>query len=268
MNSTKQELFKKSSTTYYTSSLFFPKEIKTEIYILYAFVRTADNFVDSIPADKTGFLSFKKQTIDHLNGIAIKNDVIKEFVLLAKRKQFQTAWTISFLASMEQDLTKKTYKTFSELEEYMYGSAEVIGLYIASILSLPKTAFPLARELGKAMQLINIIRDIKEDLTLGRTYIPQEDLKKFNISSLTKDTPHMKDLILYEILRWKKIQQKAENGMQIIPRHSRICIKTASDMYIWTAKQIEKKPLLVFDKKVKPSKSRILTTYLINTITL
>lgn len=268
MNKDKENIFKNGSVTYYTASLFFPRKIKEDVFTLYAFVRVADNFVDTIPADKNGFLAFKDETLAHLKGKETTNTIIKEFVSLSKKKQFKSEWILSFLKSMEQDLTKKTYKTFGELEEYMYGSAEVIGLFMAAILELPKTSHVYAKKLGKAMQLINFIRDIKEDNNLGRTYLPLEDLKKFKITLLTDKNPDIQKLIRYELQRWATIQKEALEGLPFIPRTSRVCIKTASDMYTWTAKQIEKDPLVVFTKKLKPNKKQILVQYIRNMLSL
>ncbi len=165
---------------------------------------------------------------------------------------------------MESDLHKKTYDTFEELETYMYGSADVIGYMMAAIMGLPKEAYIYAGLQGKAMQLINFVRDIKEDLELGRVYLPQVDMAKYNVHSLITTSPpeleSIKGLIRFEIDRYFAIQSEAEKGYKYIPKQYLIPIKTAADMYKWTAEQLYKDPLIVFKKKVKPSKTRIFAT--------
>jgi len=268
ISKSKIAIFKRGSVTYYTASLFFPPHIKKDIFTLYAFVRIPDDFVDSVPQQKAEFLAFKKETFTHLAGKPTDNPIIRDFVKLANEKKFEQSWIEAFMHSMEMDLSKKVYKTIAELEEYMYGSAEVIGLFIARILDLPKDAYPSAQKLGKAMQLINFIRDVREDIDLGRTYLPAEDMKQFGVAKLSPQEPGIKELIRFEIRRWREMQKEAEKGYSYIPRSSLLPIKTASDMYSWTATQIEQNPLIIFEKKVKPRPARIILTYWKNVFTL
>lgn len=270
MNKQFKKKFKQSSTTYYFSSLFFPKSIRQDITILYAYVRTADNFVDKKPQDKKGFLEFKKQTKKALNGKKTKSKVINSFAKLAKEKQFKNDWILSFVNSMEQDLKKKEYETYKELENYMYGSAEVIGLMIAKILKLSSKSYPYAKQLGKAMQLINFIRDIQEDKELGRTYLPKEEFKRNSVKYLPPRTKReeeaFKKIIQSNIKKYRLIQKNAEKGYKYMNKKERIAIKTAADNYIWTAKKIENNPMIIFRKKVKPSKLRVLIKGIQNTL--
>jgi phytoene synthase len=268
-----RDIFKAGSRTYFYSSLFFPREIKQDVFILYGFVRQADNFVDSISQDRDGFFAFKQRYEKALESNTVNDAVIDSFVELMKRRKFDKQWIEAFLRSMEMDLYKKTYQTLDETEEYIYGSAEVIGLMMARILGLKEESLPAARLQGKAMQYINFIRDIKEDLALGRTYLPQQVFKKYQLSSLEFDEVKDKKqqfcrFIRAEINRYKGWQQEAQKGYRYIPWRYLICIKTAADMYDWTARQIEKNPLVVFDRKVKPSRSRIIGKAIINMFNL
>lgn len=265
------DIFKRGSTTYFYSSLFFPPDVKNDVRILYAFVRTADNYVDNIPQDKKGFASFVQEYSAALKGKKINNPVIYEYARLAQRKQFDTEWTRAFLQSMEQDLRKKVYRTLGETEAYVYGSAEVIGLMMAAILNLPEESYPAARMLGKAMQYINFIRDIQEDIELGRTYLPADELqssglKMLNVQEAVKKPHQFSGFIRQQITHYENWQQQAEKGFHLIPRRYRSAIKTASDMYKYTASRIYRDPFIVFEKKVKPAKSRILLTGLKNCI--
>ncbi len=263
MKNTKN-IFKQGSKTFYTASLFFPKDIRKNVTRLYAFVRIADNFVDQIPQDKVGFYKFKKQTNQAFSKKKVSYPIVQDFVLLCREFNIEKTLVDSFLASMQQDFVKKKYDTFEELEEYMYGSAEVIGIMMSRVLRLPKKAEDAARYQGKAMQLLNFIRDIKEDIALGRQYIPQKDLRRFSIRELSADVNEglFTELISYEINRFENIQAKAKKGYDYIPHSSRVPIATAAAMYEWTANEIKKNPMTVFSKKVKPSKTRIFAEYL------
>ena len=257
-------IFRQGSTTYFYSSLFFPTKIRKNVFILYAFVRQADNYVDQIPQDKSGFYEFKNRFERAWQGEETKDIVIDSFVLLAKEKNFEKAWINAFLDSMEMDLTKRVYQTMDDTLEYIYGSAEVIGLFMARILGLVDRSFESARYLGRAMQYINFIRDIDEDNSLGRLYFPQTELAKYGLESLTheyvrKHADQFRSFMKAQIERYCGWQELAEHGYDFIPRRYLIPIKTASEMYKWTGHQIVHDPFIVYRWKVKPMISQIIT---------
>jgi len=245
--------------------------IRKEVFILYGFVRKADNYVDQIPQDKQGFIQFKQDYEKARDGKLSGDIVIDSFIELSHRNDFKDEWTDAFLQSMEMDLAKTTYETLEDTLEYIYGSAEVIGLFMAKILGIKETALPYAQSLGKAMQYINFIRDIAEDLDLGRVYFPQNDLQEFGLTSLNYDyTKHQpeafSDFINCQLQRYCEWQEHAEQGYHYIPRRYLISIKTAAEMYNWTAEQISKHPFVVYEWKVKPMITKIVITVLSNLI--
>lgn len=252
-------IFRKASVTYYYSSIFFPKAIRDDVFTLYAFVRTADDFVDQIPQDKNGFNRFYEETLSTLqNPIgrtapSMVTDqhkrIIESFAELALRKRFEKKWIVAFLNAMKADLTKRTYKTYKELDTYMYGSAGVIGLMMARIMELSPQSYPYAEAQGKSMQLINFIRDVREDAELGRNYLQYSTPQK-------------------ELIRYYALQKKAEKGYRYIPKRYLIPIKTASDMYQWTAEQITADPQVVYRRKVKPTPARVVLKLLYNALTV
>lgn len=260
---TAEEIFKKGSTTYFYSSLFFPPDIKRDVFTLYAFVRVADDMVDAVPAKKRAFVKFKATYHQRLVGKGTADPIIDPFLELQRRKKFDPKWITAFLDTMTQDLSQKKYASLKELENYMFGSAEVIGLMMAKILSLPTASYKSAKLLGKSMQYINFLRDIQEDIQLGRTYLPQEILNQYGFSILTEKTARAQSkaffqLITGEVARYKTWQKQAEVGFKYIPKRYRIPIQTANAMYGWTADQIVANPFIIFQKKVKPSRFRLL----------
>ena len=266
-------IFKNGSVTYFYSSLFFPTEIRQDVFTLYSFVRVADNFVDQIPPQKEEFFDFTHQYRQTLKNKFVNNPIISSFVSLQKKTGIQTEWVTSFLATMQQDLTKKNYADELELADYMYGSAEVVGLMMSRILKLPPESEKYAQVLGKSMQYINFLRDVQEDISLGRTYIPQTILKKYQLSALNQQTvltnqTSFNTLVRTEIKKYREWMKQAQAGFQYIPIRYLIPIKTASDMYDWTAQQIEKDPMIVFRKKVKPTPLFVIATVIKNAIQL
>lgn len=265
-NSEQKKLFQGGSKTYFTSSLFFPPRIRDYVTRLYAFVRKADNFVDAIPQQEREFHRFRKQYETAFSRYSEKKEkwqsgdyIIDDYIELAAEKNFDPAWMTAFLEAMQADLSKKTYDSLKETEQYMYGSAEVIGLFMCRILEIPEKAYPFAQLLGKAMQYINFVRDINEDIALGRQYLPTTELRKFGFSSLSEQVARANPdafsaFVRAQIAHFSDWQHQAEAGYSYIPRRYRIAIKTAADMYIWTAAQICKNPHVIFEKKVKPSK--------------
>lgn len=87
------------------------------------------------------------------------------------------------------------------------------------------------------------------------------------LSGKQSQSNDLEKLIRFEIERYYILQQEAEKGYHLIPRRYRIAIKTAADMYNWTAHKIYENPLIVFQKKIKPSKWRILTSGVLNFLT-
>jgi len=263
-----KELFKKGSKTYFNSSFFFPQQIKEKITILYAFVRKADNYVDQIPQDSTGFQQFRYNYYRSLQGSPGGDQVIDSFVELIHSAGLETDWVEAFLDSMNSDLNKSSYNSLSETLEYIYGSAEVIGLFVSRILGLSSEAFTGARMLGRSMQYINFIRDIQEDQQLGRRYLP---LNGFDLTALDEqnaaDNPdEFERFIAHHLGLYQQWQREAESYYKYIPYKYLVPIKTASDMYNWTAKQIGRNPLVVFRKKIKPGRSKIIFQGLLNCI--
>ena len=261
-----RRLFKNGSRTYFNSSFFFPKSIRRDVYILYGFVRLADNYVDSVPQDREGFYRFQNRYRLAFAGTPSGETVIDTFVDLIHRRGFDPEWVDAFLFSMEQDLTKRNYDSLDETLRYIYGSAEVIGLFMAKILDLDPESYQYAQYLGRAMQYINFIRDIHEDRSLGRRYLP---LTETSLSSLSEEqavaqSEEFRNFIREQVKRYLEWQTIAEKGYRYMPKRYLVPVKTASDMYSWTARALAKDPFMVFRQKVKPTKIRIFTQALKN----
>ena len=268
-NMPQYSVFRHGSKTYFNSSRFFPPDVQKDVFILYGFVRMADDFVDNIPQNKTGFQNFCNAW-EHANqGKKSGNPIIDDFVDLSRRRRFKSHWVEAFLVAMNTDLGTIACNTLEETLSYIYGSAEVIGLFMSRILSLPEKSHPHARLLGRAMQYINFIRDIPEDHNLGRRYLP---LGNSGLKDLSREEAYRNKTAFIEwhhqqIHIYKSWHREAQNGYSLIPRHYLLPIQTAEDMYMWTARKLEENPLLVYEQKVKPGKNRIRRRFLYNLAT-
>jgi phytoene synthase len=260
MNPTLKEIYKKGSRTFYNSSIFFPQAVKEDVFKLYAFLRVADDLVDQIPQDAAGFYHFRTTYENAFQSGQPAGDlVIDGFIELARRKNFNPRWAKAFLDSMEMDLKKSSYNSLDETLQYTYGSAEVIGLFMSRIIGLPEAIFPNARMLGRAMQYINFIRDINEDLQLGRTYLPLEDsgLTRLDFEYTNARRPQFESFIRSQLALYYEWHREAGPFFAGLKRNFRIPIQTATDMYLWTARQIEQNPFIIYQTKVKPGRFRI-----------
>ncbi len=166
---------------------------------------------------------------------------------------------------------KSSYETIEETIDYIYGSAEVIGLYMAKIMDLPDEALYYAKYLGRSMQYINFIRDIAEDLKLGLIYMPSKEMEKIGIIRLDYDyikkiPEKFTEFIHKQLEYYCKWQHIAEKGFRYIPKRYLKPVKTASEMYNWTAEQIYNNPFIVYQTKVKPQISQIISTTMLNII--
>lgn len=260
-------IFRKGSTTYFHASLFFPEAVRNDVFSLYAFVRQADDYVDSTPQQQDEFEDFCERWWGAAGGTPAGDVVIDGFAELASRKGFDLAWVDAFLASMRSDLFKNRYETHQELDQYLYGSAEVIGLMMAQVLDLPEESHPSAQVLGRAMQYINFIRDIDEDLALGRVYFPQADIRRYGLHGLERadalEAPDQFSLFIRDrIAQYRLWQAEGEQGYGFIPYRYLIPIRTAAEMYRWTATTIEANPMIIYEQKVRPSVSRIISAIL------
>lgn len=255
-------IFRQGSRTYYNSSRLFPKKVRRDVFTLYAFVRVADNLVDDQPVQPEEFYAFRQRWRDAQAGRPAGDWVVDPFVELGKRRGFDPQWTEDFLAAMESDLTMKPCDSIDDVTRYTWGSAEVIGLFMLKILGIGDEARTTACLMGRSMQFINFLRDVAEDHGLGRRYLPLGDsgLKDLSPETVQADPEAFCRFMRSHTALYGQWQAGARAGYRYLPWRFRLAVKTASDLYNWTARVIQADPLVVWRRKVKPSKPRILWT--------
>lgn len=176
----------KYSTSFSSAIRLLHKDLRAPVFNVYGFVRFADEIVDTFHAhDKTVLLSeFKQATYDAIERRISINPILHSFQMTFHDYRIDKGLVDSFLHSMELDLNKQQYDRRG-YEEYIYGSAEVVGLMCLHIFcngdhALYEQLKPFARSLGAAFQKVNFLRDLKADHEdLERTYFPGCDLRNF-----------------------------------------------------------------------------------------
>ena len=143
------------SNTFFACVTEWPKEVRADIYTLYAYLRVTDEMVEGE---------------DYVHNYAEWRQIIEEFHKLSDKYQFDGQWLADFHQSMFTDLVKKNH-TINSMLEYCKGSSESVGCMMARILGAPPEADYHARCLGRAYQIINFVRDYDEDVEKGYHYI-------------------------------------------------------------------------------------------------
>jgi len=176
------------STSFSTAVKMLSPKIRQDIYNIYGFVRLADEIVDSFhDYNKEWLFSLLETDLDDAlrNGISL-NPILNAFQFTTIRYNIPREMIDAFMKSMKQDLVKKDYKTFAEYNEYIYGSADVVGLmclkvFVANDIERFEKLKGPAMRLGSAFQKINFLRDLKADMEgLERNYFPTLNLNEMN----------------------------------------------------------------------------------------
>jgi phytoene synthase len=172
-------------SNFYLSFLTLPQPKREAIETIYTFCRVTDDIVDE-PEDDGVKQQRLHQWTDELhlalNGRS-RYQVLNRLTRIMSRFNIPLHHVEGLLEGMEMDLTKKRYETFEELQEYCYRAASTVGLMCAEVFGYRnERTKEYAVNLGIALQLTNILRDIKQDAKRGRIYLPLEDLRRFGYS--------------------------------------------------------------------------------------
>jgi phytoene synthase len=233
-----RELHKRHGRTYYLATRLLPAWKRRHVHALYGFTRYADEIVDRTedlpPAERAARLDewagrfLRGETDDPLLPAVLHTIAVFDLDPEDFRK---------FLRSMAMDLTITSYATYDDLLDYMEGSAAVIGTMMLPILGCRDRAAARepARQLGLAFQLTNFIRDVAEDLDRGRTYLPDAHLAEFGVTRAHLErrvaTPHIKNLIRYEVSVARDHYRRAAPGIPLLNPGSQACMRTAFRLY-------------------------------------
>jgi len=229
------------STSFSLATKMLSKGIRQHIYNIYGFVRFADEIVDSFhDYDKEIlFQDFSSDLEKSLKNKIHLNPILNSFQATYHKFNISNDLVDSFMSSMEKDLYKKKYVSNQEYEEYIYGSADVVGLMCLKVfVNGDKEKYEelksFAMRLGSAFQKVNFLRDLKDDFeVLNRTYFPNTDLNQLNEESKIK--------IINEI---ESDFKEGLNGIKKLPIEAKFGVFMAYRYYSQLLKKLKKTPAL------------------------
>ena len=237
---------KSYSTSFSLATKMLSSNIRQDIYNIYGFVRFADEIVDT-------FHSYNKKElfsrfVDDLNyslieGISL-NPILNSFQKTVNKYNIDKSLIDAFLKSMDQYLYKKKYKSLKEYKDYIYGSADVVGLMCLKVFVGGNNddfnrLKPYAMSLGSAFQKVNFLRDLNDDYKkLNRIYFPGIDYKTFNEDA--------KNNIMIDI---EKDFAKALKGIYMLPNNSKFGVYAAYKYYKRLLRKLDRASYLQIKSK-------------------
>lgn len=267
------EITKQSQSNFSLSFLFMSKEKKEAMITLYAFCHHVDDIVDSNKLDAQVQIDWWRTEIKQLKKGKPHHPISTELIKIILNFNIPIQYFDDLLKGVEMDLHKNRYQTFEELYDYCYHVASVVGLIALKIFGTHEKESELyAINLGIALQLTNILRDVDEDLERGRIYLPQEDLHQFGYSD--RDLHHRTynkafiDLMRFQLERAKEFYRLAEGYSLTSDWKKLSTAQIMGNIYYALLEEIEKFDFAVFEKRIKISKNQkikiALSTYLKN----
>ncbi len=251
-----------SATSFYYSFSFLPKIQREALRTVYAFCRQTDDLVDE-PSDVQSRMArlhrWKAELGKSLEGTSAYT-LLNELADVARRFHIPVIHFYELIEGVEMDLQKNRYATFEELRTYCYHVASSVGLMCLGIFSakFEKTK-EYAINLGIALQLTNIIRDVGIDAKYGRIYIPLEDLRRFHCSEgdiLTRRySPEFVGLMEFEVRRAEEFFQKAQASLPTEERRAMFAAKIMERIYFHTLQRIKEAKYNVFATSVSLPRS-------------
>lgn len=246
-----KEITQRYGTSYFFATQFFPREVREGIYGIYAFARIPDEIVDDPnKGDKAETRAkldeWRSSWLAAMKAGRSDDDVMNAIVHTFHKFQIPVEDGEAFLSSMLMDEEVATYETYADLENYMYGSAGVIGLMVTRIVGYSTdAAFEYAKKLGYAFQVTNFLRDIREDYDeLGRVYMPQDELRRFGLSNddiarRVYDERFI-NFMKFQIERNRQIYREALFGIPMLAWRGRLAVRIAYVLYKAILAEIER----------------------------
>lgn len=257
MNADKNS-YKKSS--FGPAFLFLCKQRRQALAVYYAFCRLMDDIADEPDvADRQGELTLWREEIYRVFEGRPQTPLGKEIRCAAEQYGMTQDRFLLLIEGMEADVQGRTYENFEALEWYLWRVAGIVGLATLDVLGVKgPQAQSLARAEGFAVQLTNIVRDVHEDASAGRVYLPEDLLAKYGLTRkdvLRGADPRVLAGVLAETAqRAKQHYQRAAEILQTLPRRKVLACRMMASVYYANLAKIEKTDFL-FDKAVKLSKT-------------
>lgn len=253
------------STTFHYSFGFLPKEERNAIRTVYAFARRIDDIVDEDPSVDPEVVLKKRQKLQwwrteieciYAPSHTQRAASIEALATVIRRFNIPKQYLLAIIDGCERDLVQTRYETFAELKEYCYSVASVVGLISIEIFGYRhEETRQYAINLGYALQLTNILRDVKQDKDRGYIYIPKEDLVRFryteeDLKAEVYDERFI-DLMQFQAQRARDYYHHARALLRPDERITMVAAEIMDAMYYRLLEKIELNDYRVFAKRIR-----------------
>ncbi len=229
-------------------------------HAVYWFCRFTDDLVDEAPNPTQAEIDLEAWSVlleSALAGGVAAHPVLRVFLDTVERHSIPHEYPRELVNGMRMDLRITRYATFDDLRLFCYRVASVVGLMMSHVIGFDADCrdevLARAADLGVAMQLTNILRDIGEDLRRGRVYLPQEDLLRFSVpeSALLSRTggDAFIELMRFEAARARCFYDSSQPGIALLNPSGRFAVAIASDVYRAILDRIEAARYDVFTRR-------------------
>lgn len=246
----------RGSKSFYFATRFFPQPLAESAHAVYWFCRHTDDLVDEAPSPEVGHLQIEdwaRAVETALRTGEASDPILVLFLDAVHRHGIPHEYPLELIEGMRMDLRRTRYRTFAELRVFCYRVASVVGLMMSHVIGFHGPALGHAADLGVAMQLTNILRDIGEDLRMGRIYLPEEDLDRFQYSAADlmahRRSDAFRNLMQFQIARARQYYEQAMPGIPMLHPDGRFAVRIAADVYRQILARIEATDYEVFDRR-------------------
>jgi phytoene synthase len=266
-----QDLTRREAKNFYWGFIALPKQQRLAIYALYSFARQIDDEVDMgcvlAPEEVGGRCALQRDRLATCFRGKPGDPVMRVLARVVRDYDIPRDELEAVIDGVEMDLQVSRYALWEDLRAYCDRVASAIGRMCVRIFGFDDArVLQYADDLGAAMQLANILRDVREDLELGRIYLPLEDLLRFNVTEHGLIDGHPGDgwtgLIRYEIARDRELFQSGLQVTQHIPWRCAACVRTMSGIYEAIVDEIERDPYLPLQRRASLGKREKLAVML------
>ena len=251
---------KQSKSNFLYSFFFLPREKRQAIYTLYAFCRQTDDIVDRLDEPVETRLRKLNWWERELKRCFTRN-VSPYFTALrqvAEHFRIPLDYFLELIEGVRMDLHNFQYRTFEDLKLYCYRVASTVGLMSIQIFGFrdPLTR-KYAEHLGIALQLTNILRDVKKDARMGRIYFPDTDLERFRVQAQdifhSRYTGNFRQLMAFEAQRTRRYYQLATEALPPSDRKNMLVAEIMRAIYWALLEKMEQVQFNVFDERIRIS---------------
>lgn len=229
------ELTRFHSKTFFMASALLPAGQRQAMRALYGFCRVSDDIIDRADSDpRPAMNAWRKRA---LSSSPNPNDLVAvAWADTRARYNIPNKYVEQLLDGVSRDLVQTRYETFDELTSYCYGVASTVGLMSMHITGYSGSeAVPYAIKLGVALQMTNILRDVGEDLSFGRIYLPQEELHRFGLSESDllehRNDQRWQNFVQFQIDRTRMLYAESLPGIDMLSRQGRFAVASAAELY-------------------------------------